>query len=162
MLKPILLVSALVLFGISPASNVVKSMQEPTPAPAPAPTPAQEPAAAPTSPAMPNVKNPVKPTAESQARAKKQYGYDCLLCHGDKGDGKTDLAKDMGLVMSDLTNPSTLSGQTDQQIFEVIKKGKGKMPGEEGRAKDDELWNLVIYVRSLSKAQAGEAPKPTE
>jgi len=108
------------------------------------------------------MKNPVKPTAESQARAKKQYGYDCLLCHGEKGDGKTDLAKDMGLTMSDLTNPATLASQTDAQLFETIKKGKGKMPGEEGRAKDEELWNLVIYIRSLSKGQAGEAPKPTE
>jgi mono/diheme cytochrome c family protein len=164
MIKPILVISALVLFGLSPLSKFAPSLQEPTPAPTPAPAPAPAalpaPAAAPNT--MPNVKNPVKPTAESQARAKKQYGYDCLLCHGDRGDGKTDLAKDMGLVMSDLTNPTTLAGQTDQQIFEIIKKGKGKMPGEEGRAKDDELWNLVIYVRSLSKGQPAEAPKPTE
>lgn len=154
MLKPILIVSALVLFGLSPASRVLKDAQEPTPAPSPAATPAPA--------ASPNIKNPVKPTAESQARAKKIYSYDCLLCHGDKGDGKTDLAKDMGLVMTDLTNPATLAGQSDQQIFEVIKKGKGKMPSEEGRAKEDELWNLVIYIRSLSKGQAAEAPKPTE
>ena len=162
MLKPILIVSALVLLGLSPASRVFTNSQEPTPAPAPAPTPAQEPAATPAPSAMPNVKNPVKPTAESQARAKKQYGYDCLLCHGDKGDGKTDLAKDMGLTMSDLSNPATLASQSDQQLYELILKGKGKMPGEEGRAKTDELWNLVIYVRSLSKPQAGDAAKPTE
>lgn len=111
---------------------------------------------------MPDVKNPVKPTPESQARAKKQYSYDCLLCHGDKGDGKTDLAKDMGLTMSDLTNPATLASMSDQQIFNLIKSGKGKMPGEEGRAKTDELWNLVIYIRSLSKPGAGEVAKPAE
>jgi len=161
MLKPLLIVSALVLFGFPPASRVLKFVQEPTPAPAPAALPATTP----TPNAMPNVKNPVKPTAESQARAKKQYSYDCLLCHGDRGDGKTDLAKDMGLTMSDLTNPATLASQTDQQLYELILKGKGKMPGEEGRAKTDELWNLVIYIRSFSKGGAGaaaEAPKPSE
>src|SRR5580765_4619089 len=34
--------------------------------------------------------NPVKPTQESLARAKKTYGYDCALCHGASGDGKGD------------------------------------------------------------------------
>jgi cytochrome c5 len=161
MLKPVLLVSALVLFGLSPVSRMLKLSQEPAQAPE-TPAPAAMPAPAPAPNAMPNMKNPVKPTAESQARAKKIYSYDCLLCHGEKGDGKTDLAKDMGLTMTDLTNPATLASQTDQQLYEMILKGKGKMPGEEGRAKTDELWNLVIYIRSLSKGQAGETPKPTE
>ena len=31
--------------------------------------------------------NPVKPTEESLARGKKQYGYDCAMCHGKNGDG---------------------------------------------------------------------------
>jgi hypothetical protein len=35
------------------------------------------------------------------------------------------------------------------------------MPAEGvGRAKDDELWNLVIYIRGLSKNHPAEAPKP--
>ncbi len=29
--------------------------------------------------------NPVKPTAQSQAQAKKMYGYDCTICYGEKG-----------------------------------------------------------------------------
>ena len=162
MLKPMLIVSAMVAFGLSSPGGL-RFLQEPATTPAPAP--AAMPAPTPAPNAMPNVKNPVKPTAESQARAKKQYGYDCQMCHGDKGDGKTDLAKDMGLTMSDLSNPATLASQTDQQIYELIVKGKGKMPGEEGRAKTDELWNLVIYVRSLSKGGAAAAPeavKPSE
>ena len=34
---------------------------------------------------------------------------DCALCHGDNGDGKTDVAKDMGLTLVDWTDPKTLS-----------------------------------------------------
>ncbi len=96
--------------------------------------------------------SPVKPTAESQAKAKKMYGFDCALCHGDNGNGKTDLAKDMQLTLLDLTDPKTLAGMSDQEIFDLIRKGKDKMPPEDAaRAKDGDVWNLVVYVRSLSK-----------
>lgn len=102
--------------------------------------------------------NPVKPTAESKARAKKIYGFDCALCHGDTGDGKTDLAKDMQLTITDMTDPKTLSDKSDADLFDLIRKGKDKMPPEDpARAKDDDIWNLVIYVRSLSKGSATAA-----
>ena len=39
--------------------------------------------------------NPVKPTADSLAKGKKLYGYDCAMCHGKNGDGKGDMASDI-------------------------------------------------------------------
>lgn len=95
--------------------------------------------------------NPVKPTPESQAHAKKIWGYDCALCHGEKGDGKGDVADSMKLTLKDYTKPDSLKDMTDSQMFDIIVKGKGQMPGEEGRAKPDDVWNLVIYIRSMSK-----------
>ncbi len=104
--------------------------------------------------------NPVKPTAESQAKAKKTYSFDCALCHGDNGDGKTDLAQSMQLTMTDLTDPKTLTGKSDADLFDLIRKGKDKMPPEEAaRAKDDDVWNLVIYVRGLAKGGTTTAEK---
>lgn len=95
--------------------------------------------------------NPVKSTPESQAHAKMVYGMDCAMCHGTKGDGKGDLVADMHLTMKDLTNPATLKDMSDGQIFYIIKNGKGQMPAEGDRAKDEGIWNLVLYVRSLEK-----------
>ena len=46
-------------------------------------------------------KNPVKPTPENLAEAKKYFGYDCAICHGAAGDGKGDLAASMDLKMKD-------------------------------------------------------------
>jgi mono/diheme cytochrome c family protein len=40
---------------------------------------------------------------------------------------------------------------SDGEIFYIIKNGKGQMSGEGDRAKPDDIWNLVIYVRSLAK-----------
>ena len=45
--------------------------------------------------------NPVSATPESLARGKKQYGYDCAMCHGKEGNGKGDVAVDMKLGMHD-------------------------------------------------------------
>jgi mono/diheme cytochrome c family protein len=94
--------------------------------------------------------NPVKPTAESLAKGKKLYGFDCAMCHGKDGDGKGDMASDMKNV-TNFTNPETLKNRTDGELFYVIRKGKGEMPLEGDRAKDDDIWNLVNYIRSLAK-----------
>lgn len=95
--------------------------------------------------------NPVTPTAESEAHAKMMYGIDCAMCHGAKGNGKGDLVGDMHLTMKDFTDPAALKDMSDGQIFYIIKNGKGKMPAEGDRAKDEAVWNLVILVRSMAK-----------
>ena len=105
-------------------------------------------------PAASGAKNTVKPTPESQAKAKKLYDVDCSMCHGDNGNGQTDLAKSMELSLGDWTDAKTLAGKQDGELFDAIRKGKGKMPAEaEGRADDHMVWNLIIYLRNFSKPQ---------
>jgi mono/diheme cytochrome c family protein len=136
MFKGLLIVSF--ASAISVASGAL--FQDPVPA-------AQAPAATTST-----LKNPVKATAESQAKAKKTFGYDCAMCHGDSGNGKSDLAASMKLTLTDWTAPGALASESDGDLFEIIRKGKDKMPPEEAnRAKDEDVWNLVIYVRSLAK-----------
>jgi mono/diheme cytochrome c family protein len=109
-------------------------------------------AAAPTLP--PDTKNPAKPTPEVMAKAKKVYGYECEMCHGATGDGKTDLAKDMKMTLTDLSDPKTLTGKTDAQLFDLIKNGKGTMAAEGNRMKTDDIWAVVLYIRAMAKPAA--------
>jgi mono/diheme cytochrome c family protein len=102
--------------------------------------------------------NPVKPTPASLAQGKKTYGYDCAVCHGKDGDGKGDLAADMNLKLADYRDPAALKDMTDGEMFYIIKNGKGQMTGEADRAKPDEIWNLVNYVRSFAKKSAAVTP----
>ncbi len=103
--------------------------------------------------------NPPKTSGEIPAHVKTIYKADCALCHGDKGDGKTDLAQGMGLTLSDFADPRTLQSKSDDELFQLIRKGKDKMPPEEeGRAKDAEIHSLILFIRSLSKGQ----PIPTD
>jgi mono/diheme cytochrome c family protein len=94
--------------------------------------------------------NPVKPSPETMAKAKKLYGMDCAMCHGENGDGKGDMAADMKNV-TDFTKPEALKDRTDGELFYIMRKGKGEMPPEGDRAKDDDVWSLVNYIRAFAK-----------
>ena len=95
-----------------------------------------------------------KPAADPLARAKEIYQIDCALCHGASGDGKSDLATSMDLKLDDWTDPKALADHSDADLFDIIRKGKDKMPPEDSsRAKDDDIKNLVLYIRGFSKQQ---------
>jgi mono/diheme cytochrome c family protein len=154
MLKSFLLFFAVVFLAIACLPSQGRSAQQTGPALTPPQTVTPAPAAA--------AKNPVKPTPESQAKAKSLYEIDCAMCHGDNGNGKTDLASSMGLTLEDWTNPATLGNKEDWELFNAIRVGKDKMPPEtEGRAPDNEVWNLVIYIRGFSKGRP-PAPAPAQ
>jgi len=147
----------------NPATPQTQTKPQAAPQPAAKPqTAPQTKAATPAAASAPipgaNLVNPVKPTADSQKMAKERYGWDCAMCHGDTGKGDGSLAASEKLKMKDLTNPSALAGLKDGQLYTIIRKGRGKMPPEEkARANDAAVWNLVIYVRSLSKPGATSA-----
>jgi len=105
--------------------------------------------------------NPVSATPESLARAKKQYGYDCVMCHGKDGNGKGEVAVDMKLSMHDESNPATLKDRSDGELFYIIKKGKDQMPPEGDRVKDERIWDMVNYVRGFANKGA-VTEKPAE
>ncbi|HWA93695.1 MAG TPA: cytochrome c [Terracidiphilus sp.] len=142
MWKSVLLIAAATAFGVAPvamqtnAGQTAKHTQKSA-----AKASAEEPA---------NASADAK--ADAMDKAKKLYEIDCALCHGDKGTGDTDIAKEMKLAIPAFGDPTTVAKMTDQQIFDLIRKGKDKMPPEaEARAKDNEIHDLIAYVRQLAK-----------
>lgn len=95
--------------------------------------------------------NPVQSTPSSIASGRKSYSYDCAMCHGKEGAGDGDLAGDMHLKLRDYRDPAALKELTDGEIYSIIANGKGKMTGEEGRMKPEQIWDTVNYLRSLAK-----------
>jgi len=146
MLKSFLLFSAAILFALAPVSSQASKPQQAAPDAAPEQPAAVTPAA--------NAPNPVKPTPEMQAKAKTIYQIDCSMCHNDNGNGKSDLAKSMGISVPDFTDAKAMSAKMDGELFIVIRNGKDKMPPEaSGRANDAVVWNLVHYIRNMAKSQ---------
>jgi len=147
--KHLIVLSAVVLFGPLASAQQPEKPAEKTPG-AKTSIPAE----------AAKLTNPVKATAASIAQARKTYGYDCAMCHGSDGDGKGDLAVDMKSKLLDYRDAAALKDKTDGELFYIIKNGMGEMPSEGERAKPDEIWNLVIYVRSFAKKEAAAKPKP--
>lgn len=140
MLKPLLFVSAVILFGVTASSMPGLATQDNGSAPA---------------------AGAKKPSAATMTRAKQIYAVDCLICHGENGNGKTDIAKDMSLSLADWSDAKSLAGKSDEDLFKIIRNGKDKMPAEaSGRAKDEEVWGLIHYIRSMGKDQPAAAPAP--
>lgn len=141
MLQPLLLSPAVLVLAFVASPNPQKPSHKPAAAAAPPP------------PTIVEVEAP-------RPEIKQIYKFDCAVCHGETGNGKTDLATSMNLTLNDWTDPATLNGKSDEELFKIIRAGKDKMPPEEGaRAKDDEIRGLVKYIRNFSK-NGSPAPKP--
>ena len=76
------------------------------------------------------------------------YKAKCAMCHGADGTGNTATGKAM--KVRDLSS-ADVQGQTDDQLLEIIAKGKGKMPGYEKTLGADKCKDLVAYIRTLKK-----------
>jgi len=56
--------------------------------------------------------------------------------------------------MKDWHEADALGGISDEEIFDLIVKGKDKMIGEGDRLAPAKVWGLVHYVRSFPKKSA--------
>ena len=157
MWKTALILPAVFLFAVASPAQQSPSAQNPPEKTSPS-------SSAKIPPEALKVPNPVKPTPASIASGKKRFGYDCAMCHGTDGDGKGDLAIDMKLKMLDYRDSASLKSVTDGEMFYVIKNGNADMPSEADRLKDDDIWNLVNYIRSIPKSSpaAAAAKEKTE
>jgi mono/diheme cytochrome c family protein len=97
------------------------------------------------------MKNPVAASPASVAAGKKLYDGQCASCHGTggKGDGKAGAL--LKPLPSDLTDGEWKNGQSDGEIFAVIRDGAKQtgMRAYGSRIATNDIWNLVNYVRSL-------------
>jgi len=94
------------------------------------------------------------------------YERKCLLCHGEKGDGKGAAGELLRPAPRDFTSGiykirSTANKvPTDKDIFDVITLG---MPGTSmppwSVLPEKDRWNLVAYVKTFAAEKFKEAPK---
>jgi len=100
---------------------------------------------------------------------KAVYERKCLLCHGEKGDGKGPAAELLDPRPRDFTSgvykirTTATKTPTDQDLFKVITQGMPgtSMPGWDVLPERDR-WNLVAYIKSFAADKLKEAPKKQE
>jgi mono/diheme cytochrome c family protein len=94
------------------------------------------------------LKSPVPYSKASIARGKLLYARACTECHGADGKSLVDVVANA----TDLTDPKAYrSGTSEGEILRSIRDGAGEAmpPFAEKVTKDEDLWHLVNYLRSL-------------
>jgi len=88
------------------------------------------------------------PVAHADEATSKLYGAKCAMCHGADGKGDTPVGKANKIV--DLTS-ADVQKRSDEDLLDVITKGKNKMPAYGKSLKPDQISGLVAYIRTLGK-----------
>jgi cytochrome c6 len=76
------------------------------------------------------------------------YKAKCANCHAADGSGNTPVGK--ALKIADLRSDE-VQKKTDAQLIEVTTNGKDKMPAFKGKLSDDQIKQLVAFIRDLAK-----------
>jgi mono/diheme cytochrome c family protein len=76
------------------------------------------------------------------------YKARCSPCHGKTGAGDTMIGKNLKLrpLASD-----EVQNQSDEELFAIISKGKGKMPAFDHKLSKEQIDEVLKFVRSLKK-----------
>lgn len=83
------------------------------------------------------------PAAAEDAAA--LYKSKCQMCHGADGKG-SPAGQKMGA--RDFHSPE-VAKETDADLIKITKEGKNKMPKFDGKLTDDQIKDLVKFIRSL-------------
>jgi copper transport protein len=98
------------------------------------------------------VKNPIAASPESLTAGQQSYRRLCAPCHGISAEGGP--GNDLIPAAPDLTDETWDHGSTDGEIFDNIKNGVApdfNMVPWKDKLKDDEIWHVVNYLRSIAK-----------
>lgn len=74
-------------------------------------------------------------------KGREVYVRDCALCHGASGEGRLP-----GLVNF---KESQVLYRSDRVLIDIVRDGKGVMPSFNGLLSDDDVRNVVAYLRTF-------------
>jgi len=97
--------------------------------------------------------NPKAKDASVTELGKTEWNTSCKSCHGKlamddgpKGKMTSEFASKTHVVLA-----KNIKGQTDGELAYKIKTGNGSMPAYGKKMKDETVWGLVNYMRTLQK-----------
>ena len=106
-------------------------------------------------------RNPLAPTVENIHAGRQAFGYYCVVCHGRDG-------QNTGVPFADKLSPpvpslagSDVQSYTDGQLKWIIDNGifPSGMPASRGALSDEEIWQIVLYIRHLPPAGSVGEPR---
>ncbi len=106
--------------------------------------------------------NPVATTSRTLEAGRQSYTGSCSVCHGGLGEGTGTFGVTSFPPATDLTSASTRD-LTDGQLFYIIQKGLGftPMPAFGSQYSEQQIWELVTFVRTMQTGNPPLLPVPT-
>ena len=104
--------------------------------------------------------DPNPPASEENIHAgQRNFTSYCMVCHGLDGQNTgVPFAEKMAPPVPPLNSPA-VQGYTDGQLHRIIQSGisPSGMPAAKDVFRDEEIWQLVLYIRHLPpKGSLGE------
>jgi len=99
--------------------------------------------------------NPLAADRANRRAGRKLYedvaNPSCAVCHGEDGDGRGQLASQFDPPPRNFACAETVDGIPDGQLHWIIKNGSpGTAMPSFDYLSDAEIWQLVVYLRSLT------------
>ena len=98
------------------------------------------------------IKNPLVGDKKSTDAGKALYNIYCIACHGEKGKGDGPASLTIKTKPADHTSPK-IQKQSDGAIYWKLTEGRStlEMVSYKMVLSDNERWQLVNYIRTLSQ-----------
>lgn len=92
--------------------------------------------------------NPYNVEPLTLPQAQEVYNLYCISCHAGQGQGypQEHTSQEMPDFKQDWVRQ-----QSDGALYWKIREGRGIMPGYKLKLSDEQQWQLVEYIRDLSK-----------
>ena len=107
-------------------------------------SPAISPAASPT------------PTTDEFARARVIYGQECSICHGEDAKGGIVKVEGKRLKVPSLTEGHALN-HSNEELAKQISKGGDGMPAFKDKMSEDEINQMVRFIRQQFQGKTDNA-----
>ncbi len=93
--------------------------------------------------------NPVAADDVSVKRGRSLYAMNCIACHGATGRGDGPVAATLDPKPADLVVMAPMHPGGD--FFWKIENGRGVMPAWKDTLDENQIWDLVNYIKSLGE-----------
>lgn len=100
-----------------------------------------------------SLKNPLAGNTTALKEGKTLYLSYCAPCHGEKGRGDGVAASSLSTKPADHSSEN-VQKESDGALFWMISQGRNPMPTYKEALSDDQRWELVNYIRTLSRTLA--------
>ncbi len=98
-----------------------------------------------------SMKDPVKPSPSGLKDAEQLYQQNCVICHGKTGASNGPAAGSLPQKPANFTDVRMMKQATDGELFWKMTTGRAPMPSWQDRLSETERWELVNYLRVLTK-----------